>query len=603
MSRFFSKTAPATPGSPVVGKKSGNSLSPGRRRHLEHVLPILAGLFVILLLFRFFPLSEDRKFEILSEKVFSSEMAGNTLNLHYTVANPAAYNIEQKSVTLGNASLNARQQSCAAAENYLSALKKIDCSRLSSTHQLTYRIFYDYLETELSSASLLLYDEPLSPSLGIQAQLPVLLAEYSFRTKGDIEDYLTLLSQVPDYFASIVSFEQEKSKAGLFMSEDCALEVVRQCREFIDGGDDNYLIRIFNEKTNAITNLTADEKIAFQSRNKALLTGYVIPAYERLIAGILALSDTGKNEKGLCCFPEGTAYYEYLVKSTVGDKRHVAEIEEDIKRQMVEDYTAIRDLLSEYRSATGGTDITADASSVSDPEDMLNELRGKITGDFPVAPDVSCRIKYVHPSLQEYLSPAFYLTSAIDDYRNNVIYINPSGNYNGLELYTTLAHEGYPGHLYQNVYFNSRSPDLLRYLLDVGGYTEGWATYVEMYAYSLWEEDPGLAMLCQKNRSFTLGLASLLDIGIHYRGYSPEEVSEFLRKLGFSETSAASLYQTILQAPANYLKYYVGYLNFCRLRDELKEQQKDTFSLRDFHRRVLETGPAPFDILRSQILE
>ena len=281
MSRFFSQTAPATPspGSAGDAKKGGGSLSPGRRRHFVHVLLILTVLFIILLLFRFFPFSENRKFEALSEKVFCSEMTGNTLNRHYTVANPANYNIDQKIVTLGNASLKARKQSCAAAENYLNALKKIDCSRLSSSHQLTYAIFYDYLETELSAASLLLYDEPLSPSLGIQAQLPVLLAEYSFRTKGDIEDYLTLLSQVPDYFASIVSFEQEKSKAGLFMSEDCALEVVRQCKEFISGGEDNYLIRIFNEKTNAITNLTADEKIAYQSRNKALLTGYVIPAY------------------------------------------------------------------------------------------------------------------------------------------------------------------------------------------------------------------------------------------------------------------------------------------------------------------------------------
>ena len=244
--------------------------------------------------------------------------------------------------------------------------------------------------------------------------------------------------------------------------------------------------------------------------------------------------------------------------------------------------------------------MSTTASSAS-PAALLTQLQQKITADFPLLPKVSCNVKYVHKSLQKYLSPAFYLTPAIDDYENNVIYINPSSNYDTLELFTTLAHEGYPGHLYQSVYFNAQEPDLLRSILDVGGYTEGWATYVEMYAYSLWDEYPSYAALCQRNRSFTLGLASLLDIGIHYRGYTLEEVTAFLQKLGFGTETAKSLYNSILQSPANYLQYYVGCLNFYDLRDDVKAVQKEQFSLKEFHRLVLETGPAPFDILRKQL--
>jgi uncharacterized protein (DUF885 family) len=327
----------------------------------------------------------------------------------------------------------------------------------------------------------------------------------------------------------------------------------------------------------------------------------------------------------------------------VGDSRSVEEIEEAIKKQMVADFAALQKLTSEnpglitaqtsddssadtqgtdtngsstdsletdtaesslHSQETGSSGSSADSQNSStstvSPAALLAELRQKITTDFPVLPSVSCEVKYVHPSLQEYLSPAFYLTPAIDDYENNVIYINPSSDYDGLELFTTLAHEGYPGHLYQSVYFSSQEPDLLRNLLDVGGYTEGWATYVEMYAYDLWEEDPTYAAICQKNRSFTLGLASLLDIGIHLHGYTPEQVSAFLEKLGFSSDTAQSLYNNILQSPANYLQYYVGYLDFCELRDTAKAQQEN-FSLREFHRFVLETGPAPFDILNKYL--
>ncbi len=597
----------------------------------------LSIIFAVLLALRFLPLrnffqSEEERFVQFTEEVFRSEMRGSTLNLHYTIADPDTYQVNSSDVTLGDASLKARQQSCAVLENYLDTLNTFNYEELSPKRQLTYDVFSHYLETELSAATLLLYDEPLSPTLGVQAQLPILLAEYTFRTKGDIEDYLCLLTRIPDYFSSVLAFERDKSEAGLFMSSDCAVEVIRQCREFINDPENNYLIEIFNEKIDAIQNLSTDEKTAYKTRNRSILEGYVIPAYETLISGIGALEGSGVNNKGLYWLPEGKSYYQYLVKSKVGDDRSIEEIEEDIKAQMVADYTAIQELARQYLgsqsddagqsddalsseysdaadmavissavSSDSGNTTTDSESSARKPVVMLEDLRRKITTDFPLLPEVSYQVKYVHSSLQEYLSPAFYLTPAIDDYKSNVIYINPASNYNDLELYTTLAHEGYPGHLYQSVYFNTQDPDLLRCLLDVGGYTEGWATYVEMYSYSLWEEDTALASLGQRNRSFTLGLASLLDIGIHYRGYSLAEVTSFLEQLGFESSTAESLYQSILQAPANYLQYYVGYLNFSSLRDTAKEQLQDRFSLKDFHQFILETGPAPFSILQQQI--
>ena len=632
MSRLFSQFRTNT----AADSKKNTATADSPRRSASVFLIIALGILLLFLTVRLFGispadllLSEDKKFQKFTEEVFRSEMSGNTLNLHYTVAEPSSFHINKEEITLGDASLASRKKACATTENYLNTLKKFDYEKLSPKHQLTRDIFLDYLTTELEGADYLLYDEPLSPTLGIQAQLPVLLAEYTFRTKGDIEDYLALLSQIPDYFSSILSFERDKANAGLFMSRACAADVVGQCEEFIENPEQNYLIEIFNEKIDEISNLTADEKISYKNRNKSILEGYVIPAYQNLSAGIAALAGAGKNDKGLYYYPEGTEYYRYLVKSTVGDKRSIEEIEEAVKTQMVEDFTAIQKLAAQLPQTSAGStsesgadsSVTPDAASDStapdtaaslispttatvssaSPAALLTQLQQKITADFPLLPKVSCNVKYVHKSLQKYLSPAFYLTPAIDDYENNVIYINPSSNYDTLELFTTLAHEGYPGHLYQSVYFNAQEPDLLRSILDVGGYTEGWATYVEMYAYSLWDEDPSYAALCQRNRSFTLGLASLLDIGIHYRGYTLEEVTAFLQKLGFGTETAKSLYNSILQSPANYLQYYVGCLNFYDLRDDVKAVQKEQFSLKEFHRLVLETGPAPFDILRKQL--
>lgn len=616
----------------------------GVLKHVFHsAVPVLIPILPVLLICSIvksppdFFLSEEQRFINFTEDVFRQELSGNTLNLHYTIADPSAYGIDGSSISLGNADISSRKAACAMAENYFSTLKTFQRDKLSARHQLTYDIFYRYLKTELSSSDLILYDEPLSPTLGIQAQLPILLAEYCFRTKGDIENYLCLMTQIPDYFDSILRFEREKSAAGLFMSADCARAVIQQCQKFIADAENNYLITIFNEKIDGISNLTADEKIACKARNQSILQGYVLPAYQNLIDVINELSDTGTNDSGLYYLPQGQEYYRYLLRSKVGDEREIAEIEEEIKQQMVEDYTAVQDLLIEYgnQGNSAGSDTGSDsaqssitcfssaqgaitnsvpyyspahgsitysdsAQSSDSPVGILNTLRQKITNDFPLLPNVSCSVKYVHKSLQEYLSPAFYLTPAIDDYENNVIYINPSSNYSGIDLFTTLAHEGYPGHLYQSVYFQASSPDLLRTILDVGGYTEGWATYVEMYSYSLWEDDPTLAAIAKHNRAFTLGLASLLDIGIHYHGYSLAEVTVFLQKLGFESETANSLYQSILQSPANYLQYYVGYLNFKRLLETEQEKWQENFSLKEFHRTILDAGPMPFALLEAQ---
>lgn len=596
-----------------------------RKRLLLLLLAVLLGGCSALHFFGF-PLTQEKQFSDFTKEVFSSELSGNTLNLHYTVANPENYGIAQEEVSLGSSDLQSRMLSLSACENYRTALRKFDREALSSAQQLTYDIFLDYLDTELGASDLVLYDEPLGPSLGIQAQLPILLAEYPLRTKGDIEDYLALLTRLPDYFSSVIDFEQHKSAAGLFMSPANAAAVISQCSDFIRDPENNYLISIFSDKIGRFANLTADEKTAYCERCKKSVLTSVIPAYQNLIAALRPLTGTGKNEFGLSYLPKGKEYYEYLVHKTTGDARPIEEIEEAIKQQITADFTAAQELIGQTDSnadnenqALNGAASKTHETSVSapsaqktdisnlpanaDPVSMLKDLRKKITKDFPDFPAISCAVRQVHTSLQEYLSPAFYLTPAIDSYLDNVIYINPAEHYQRLELYTTLAHEGFPGHLYQSVYFQSLSPDPLRCILGPGGYTEGWATYVEMYSYRLWGQDSKAAAIAQKNRAFTLGLASLLDIGIHYRGYSLPDISSFLTQLGFRDDSARALYQNILQSPGNYLQYYVGWLNFESLRKKAELLMGDSFTPKAFHTAVLNIGPAPFSILEKYVMD
>ena len=204
--------------------------------------------------------------------------------------------------------------------------------------------------------------------------------------------------------------------------------------------------------------------------------------------------------------------------------------------------------------------------------------------------------------MEDYVSPAFYMIPAIDNTKNNIIYINSGQMPDDLTLFTTLAHEGYPGHLYQNVYYMSQNPNPIRCLLDFGGYTEGWATYSEMLSYYYAPISKEEACIMQKNTSLLLGLYALTDMGIHYDGWTLSDTVKFFREYGIADAdSVKSIYELIVQDPANYLKYYIGYLEFLELKKEAIKMWGDEFTQKRFHKVILDTGPAPFLILQEQL--
>ncbi|MEG2145448.1 MAG: DUF885 family protein, partial [Lachnospiraceae bacterium] len=184
----------------------------------------------------------------------------------------------------------------------------------------------------------------------------------------------------------------------------------------------------------------------------------------------------------------------------------------------------------------------------------------------------------------------------------NVIYINQSQMGDSLELYTTLAHEGYPGHLYQNTYFASKNPAPIRSILNYGGYLEGWATYAEMCSYYLSPLPKNHATLLQKNASVMLGLYALADIGIHSNGWTLLETTKFFNNYGVTDSNTIKkIFEYIVGDPSNYLKYYIGYLEFLELKKVAIKRWGNDFSQKRFHETVLDIGPAPFDVIREQI--
>ena len=578
-----------------------------------------AALFTAVFGIRHFNQSENKRFEQYTHELFCQEVSGNTISLHYTLKNPADYGIENVPVSLGTCTSDSDAM-CASIENALALLHSFNRNKLSAENQLTYDVLGDYYASAFDLAPYSLYEEPLSPLTGTQSQLPVILSEYQFHSISDVDTYLKLLKKVPGYFRSILAFEKARADSGIFMSESALDSLIEECQAFVGLGDENYLCSSFNERLESLNaELKDGEKInlkTYKKKHLKYIKKYVFPAYNELSAGLDSLRGdcSGKIPAGgLCTLPDGRRYYESLAASETGSSRSIPKLQELTRRQILTDLGDMQAALSktgvpakDAKSAdTSSSDLFSSQGVIledSNPVSILTLLEEKMEGSFPAPPEADVQIKYVQKSLEEYLSPAFYMIPAIDNVQDNVIYINAGHIPDDLSLFTTLAHEGYPGHLYQNVYYMSQDPDPIRCLLGYGGYTEGWATYSEMMSYYFAPIPKENAAVMQKNTSILLGLYALADMGIHYDGWTLADTTEFFSDYGISNADTVrGIYDLIISDPANYLKYYIGYLEFLELKKYALKIWGEDFSQERFHKIILETGPAPFKILRAQM--
>lgn len=531
--------------------------------------------------------------------LFCEEMKSNTMNLHFTLKDPKAAGIDSYEITLGSLSGDSPHNQARQLKKLSEELKKYSHRSLKGKDRLTCRLLSDYISRQQNLAAYPYYDEPLTPSGGVTSQLPVLLAEFTFRNTRDIKDYLGLLSQMDTYFLGILDYEQKKADAGLFMSDEACLKVIEGCEVFTEHPDDNFLIDTFSNRLNAMDGLTDTQKNTYIKQHSKVLSEHVIPAYRQMIKGLTMLLGRGHNNWGLCNFPEGKAYYEAVVSADTGCDDSVEDLFSQIAKARREDLTFCQNLL-EKNPKLASQSPKPDAA-LKEENAMLSRLQKEILTDFPAPPQTEVEICHVDPALSEYLAPAFYITAPIDDISHNRIYINDAKNDTDIYYFTTLAHEGYPGHLYQTICTSSYGAPEVRSLLNYPGYTEGWATYTEMQAFYYAGLDPDLASLLQHNQAATLSLYATADIGIHYFGWEKEKTDAFWSEYGVDDTATVNrITDLILEEPGNYLKYYVGYLKFRQMREQLALENK-SFSVSAFHEAILRTGPSPFSVLEETV--
>lgn len=548
---------------------------------------------------------EQKAFDTWCQEQFVDSMEdADTVSIHYMMQHPENYGVTEPEVSFGELSVEQMKKDAAQNEQCQKELATFDYHLLDEEQQVTYDVLHYYLQLGEESSDFYYYSTLLSPDLGIPANVPVELAEFPLRTKEDVQTYLTLLTKLPEYFTQLAAYEKEVSKQGLFISDVILEDTLKQMQNFIAKPDENYLITTFAQRLADIDGLSQKEQKAFAKTNEEYVKQYVITAYEQLIKEIKALQGTGKNTGGLCHLEKGKEYYEYLTKYYTCSDMTVEEVWKILKERI----ETLMNQLTEItmKDYTIFDDVEKLSYPTTDPEQMLVILQQAIKDYYPECPKVEYTLKHVDESQAESLSPAFYMVPQIDNYKDNVIYINDkNSNFDINDLFPTMAHEGFPGHLYQTTYYHSTQPEPIRQLLNFGGYSEGWATYVELSSYELvdfGEKDKLLTDFCQVQSELSLALSSIADIGINYKGWDEMELQKYLKEFGMGDTEIVKeVSKLVIENPGNYLQYYVSYLEFWNLRCKAKHELGKQFSSKEFHKAVLDCGPAPFSVVEQQV--
>ena len=541
-------------------------------------------------------------FETLTKDLFIDYASSDALTLNYTLKNPSSYDIALDEVTWGDVPVT-EDDFLPYKESTQDNLRRLNAiSDLSEDQALTYDVLSYYLNLELEGYDYIYFTDNFSSQHGVQSQLPIVLAEYAFDTAEDVEDYLTLLNHIGFYFDQLIAFENEKACAGYGMCISELLASIDECKAFCAAPDTNMLIEIFPSKLEHL-HLSETEKNAYIQSNKEAVLNQVLPAYQKVMDALNAQLDTAPENGSLAAYENGTAYYTYLLKSSVGTDKTPEELIRQTESKLLSSMTALSILFTKNENIYDA--LSRSEFPMDDPEEILEHFNNTLVKDlFPEGPAVSYSLETVHESLADILSPAMYFIPRIDDIKNNRIYLNLENNDSSNDLMPTLAHEGYPGHMYQITYYYNTRPDPIRTVYECKGYSEGWASYVESLAYDYCGFSEDVAAFNRiSNLTLGLNLYCRLDLGIHYENWSFEDMAAYTTQyLALDNESLKQIYDAILYNPANYLIYGIGMNEICEIRDTMQKNLGEDFSLKDFHQELLDLGPAPFPVIKKHLM-
>ncbi len=539
------------------------------------------------------------EFETFLDELYLDAMSYSMVSTHFDLHNPEAIGITEFDTIWGEDFLESYESALDDDKELLATLKEFDYDALTYDQQLIYDTLYAYAENSCTLDTYYYFSEPFSPSSGVQFELNLILSEYAINDKDDLDDYVEVLKSCDEYVDELLEYEKWRANNGYALTDSAIDDVIEQCQDIL-AADEPAFLPVIRDVVDSCDFLSEAEKTAYKETITTEATANFTPAYQNIVSTLKSLKGSRKTEGGLCNYDNGSEYYEALIRLYTGSAKDIDTLIDTI------DSAVSSTLLKYYSISLRDPDVQNKISgqltyAKSEPDEILAYLMEMLESDFPTPVCRDYSLKYVAESMESSSNPAFYLVPPYDNYTHNIIYVNNNEEYDSMDLFPLLAHEGTPGHMYQNNYFLSLNPNPVRTLLGFSGYAEGWAQYVENYSYKWSGLEESVADMLVANGDFGFALYCRVDIGVNYEGWDVDDIEEYLSQYLTDISFSEELYELFINDPGVYLQYYVGYLEILELRDTAEEQLGDKFDIKEFHRFFLEVGPTYYDIILTRM--
>ena len=556
-----------------------------------------------------FELSADAAaaFDALDLDTFRWFVTRNGYGYHMYVDDPAKFSIDPASIpmNLGEYTEEDSLVFTQEASAFLERLNAINREQLPQQKQFTYDVMHDLLaDYALDTTEFSYMYEPLTEYSGLHSSLPLSFALFEMKDAQDVEDYLALLADMPRYTGQILAYEQKHAELGYFMTKNALSKILKQCKTTIDSRDNSFLYVTFNDAIDQLTTLTPEQAQAYKDRNASLLQNEYINSFQTLYDGLDALRKYCRSYDEIASYTDTEKrFFEYTMQDLGCNSLSVAETLEMLKDEL--SYLIYDSVNIEiYRpNIKDFADSLPHGISSGSTQTDLKYLQSVVAPLLPALPEHQLSVVSVPDELEGQFAPAAYVIPALDSWKENTIYINTVSKDPTMLL--TLAHEAYPGHMYQYVYQrNLTNVGVMQRVASFSGYAEGWAQFAEFLIseYQTQYDQEYVRYQFDYNIYASSILPAVISILVNYYGYSEKAIKSYMNGLGLNgDKSASDFYKMVIDQPYYFFDYAIGYTQLAQLYRDIRSDLGDSFDMSEFLKTYLNLGPGNFDLIKEQM--
>lgn len=443
---------------------------------------------------------------------------------------------------------------------------------------------------------------------GYVADFSTYLEAYSLRSEQEIKDVVSYINSTAVAFPSYLDFVADKAEAGYALSNFTIKNMRSYLKDIIDQGEEYYLADTLCDRVDAVSFINDSDKEKYKEEIKNAMTNSYFPAVQELYDGLASyLNKLSSSKEGYWSkYANGKELYINELQGLLGIENinmdeYIKELEKALKEANRTASSKVNTIANTYGISTYDElyDIL-EKNIIYDgtPEEMivyLKEFAKTIVPDLKSEPNIVVKEMDL-ASAKVSNAVAYYMKSALDNTGSENITLNPEKVGNKNDVLGTMAHEGYPGHLYAYVYSKESGIHNVSKIMTSTAHAEGWATYVELKLYDYAIEkatDPGMVEIIEYYKANHLAgflLETIIDARIHYSGWNTMDISNYLSKLGYDASAAFEIYNLLIEIPTQYAAYGYGKYFFVKLHDEAKELLGEHYNEVEFNAMLLSRG-------------